>query len=201
MPSWRGLGSPAPIVKAGRDKLALVAEVGDRADALYAGAEKAGGAQQASRAAQAGDDSAAEAPKSPRKPHEVRAQPHVPRIPGGRPRADCSAGPSAERTVVGRRERAGRRPPRLRVSDAQCVERALIRGRLAHAFERRRREPRPRHSRRGAGRGGLAIRRREADMREADVMARECEGGEGTVPAGQDKGHRASQELGVTSKI
>jgi len=51
-----GLGSPAAIVKAGRDKLALVAEVGDRADALYAGAEKQVVAQQASRAEQAGDD-------------------------------------------------------------------------------------------------------------------------------------------------
>ena len=61
-----GLGSPAAIVKAGRDKLALVAEVGDRADALYAGAEKQVVAQQASRAAQAGDDlGRPEAPKEP----------------------------------------------------------------------------------------------------------------------------------------
>ena len=61
-----GLGSPAAIVKAGRDKLALVAEVGDRADALYAGAEKHVVAQQASRTAQAGDDlGRPEAPKEP----------------------------------------------------------------------------------------------------------------------------------------
>src|SRR6266581_1398478 len=61
-----GLGSPAAIVKAGRDKLALVAEAGDRADALYAGAEKHVVAQPASRAAQAGDDlGRPEAPKEP----------------------------------------------------------------------------------------------------------------------------------------
>jgi N utilization substance protein A len=46
-----GLGSPAAIVKAGREKLALVAEVGDRADALYTDAEKLVAAHQASRAA------------------------------------------------------------------------------------------------------------------------------------------------------
>jgi N utilization substance protein A len=51
-----GLGSPAAIVKAGREKLVLIPEVGDRADALYADAEKLVAAQQASRAAGAGDD-------------------------------------------------------------------------------------------------------------------------------------------------
>jgi N utilization substance protein A len=51
-----GFGSPAAIVKAGREKLALIPEVGDRADALYADAEKLVAAQQASRAAGAGDD-------------------------------------------------------------------------------------------------------------------------------------------------
>src|SRR5437870_3693718 len=35
-----GLGSPAAIVKAGREKLALVAGVGDRMDAIYSDAEK-----------------------------------------------------------------------------------------------------------------------------------------------------------------
>src|SRR5881409_4091986 len=35
-----GLGSPGAIVRAGREKLGLVAEVGDRADAIYAAAEK-----------------------------------------------------------------------------------------------------------------------------------------------------------------
>ena len=34
-----GLGSPGAIVKAGREKLGLVAEVGDRAEAIYAAAE------------------------------------------------------------------------------------------------------------------------------------------------------------------
>src|SRR2546428_2907590 len=33
-----GLGSPAAIVKAGREKLGLVAEVGDRADPIHAAA-------------------------------------------------------------------------------------------------------------------------------------------------------------------
>jgi len=51
-----GLGSPAAIVKAGREKLALIPEIGDRADALYADAEKLVAAQQASRAAGAGDN-------------------------------------------------------------------------------------------------------------------------------------------------
>src|SRR5207248_111299 len=35
-----GLGSPGAIVRAGREKLGLVVEVGDRADAIYAAAEK-----------------------------------------------------------------------------------------------------------------------------------------------------------------
>ena len=35
-----GLGSPAAIVKAGREKLGLVADVGDRADGIYAAAEE-----------------------------------------------------------------------------------------------------------------------------------------------------------------
>jgi transcription termination/antitermination protein NusA len=51
-----GFGSPAAIVKAGREKLALIPEVGDRADALYADAEKLVAAQQSSRAAGAGND-------------------------------------------------------------------------------------------------------------------------------------------------
>jgi hypothetical protein len=51
-----GFGSPAAIVKAGREKLALVAEVGDRADALYTDAEKLVAAQQASRVPGAGDE-------------------------------------------------------------------------------------------------------------------------------------------------
>src|SRR5262245_56752659 len=51
-----GFGSPAAIVKAGREKLALIPEVGDRADALYADAEKLVAAQQASGAAGTGDD-------------------------------------------------------------------------------------------------------------------------------------------------
>jgi hypothetical protein len=51
-----GFGSPAAIVKAGREKLALVPEVGDRADALHADAEKLVAAQQASHASGTGDD-------------------------------------------------------------------------------------------------------------------------------------------------
>jgi transcription termination/antitermination protein NusA len=51
-----GFGSPAAIVKAGREKLALIPEIGDRADALYADAEKLVAARQASRTADAGDD-------------------------------------------------------------------------------------------------------------------------------------------------
>jgi predicted PilT family ATPase len=35
-----GLGSPGAIVRAGREKLGLVVEIGDRADAIYAAAEK-----------------------------------------------------------------------------------------------------------------------------------------------------------------
>jgi len=46
-----GLGSPAAIVKAGREKLALVAGVGDRMDAIYSDAEK----HVASQSATAGD--------------------------------------------------------------------------------------------------------------------------------------------------
>ena len=51
-----GFGSPAAIVKAGREKLALIPEIGDRADALYADAEKLVAARQASHTADAGDD-------------------------------------------------------------------------------------------------------------------------------------------------
>jgi predicted PilT family ATPase len=35
-----GLGSPGAIVRAGREKLGLVVELGDRADAIYTAAEK-----------------------------------------------------------------------------------------------------------------------------------------------------------------
>jgi hypothetical protein len=35
-----GLGSPAAIVKGGREKLGLVVDAADRADAIYAAAEK-----------------------------------------------------------------------------------------------------------------------------------------------------------------
>jgi predicted PilT family ATPase len=62
--SAAGLGSPAAIVKAGREKLALIPEVGDRADALYADAEKLVAAQHASRATGVADDlGRPEAPK------------------------------------------------------------------------------------------------------------------------------------------
>src|SRR5262249_41380960 len=51
-----GFGSPAAIVKAGREELALIPENGVREDALYADAEKLVAAQQASGAAGAGDN-------------------------------------------------------------------------------------------------------------------------------------------------
>jgi predicted RNA-binding protein YlxR (DUF448 family) len=56
--------------------------------------------------------------------------------------------------------------------DAQCVERALIRGRLAHAFRTPCvASPDLATAVTAAGRGGLAIRRHAARMRQADVMA------------------------------
>src|SRR5436309_160155 len=48
-----GLGSPGAIVRAGREKLGLVAEVGDRADAIYASAEKLVAAHRAAHEAKA----------------------------------------------------------------------------------------------------------------------------------------------------
>src|SRR2546422_1832284 len=48
-----GLGSPGAIVRAGREKLGLVAEVGDRADAIYASAEKLVAAHRAAQEAKA----------------------------------------------------------------------------------------------------------------------------------------------------
>src|SRR5438477_8484523 len=48
-----GLGSPGAIVRAGREKLGLVAEVGDRADAIYAAAEKLVAAHRAAHEAKA----------------------------------------------------------------------------------------------------------------------------------------------------
>jgi len=48
-----GLGSPGAIVRAGREKLGLVAEVGDRADAIYAAAEKLVAAHRAAQEAKA----------------------------------------------------------------------------------------------------------------------------------------------------
>jgi len=59
-----GLGSPLAIVKAGREKLGLVAEVGDRADAIYAAAEKFLATHPASGDVKAGDEvSRPEAPQ------------------------------------------------------------------------------------------------------------------------------------------
>jgi len=56
--------------------------------------------------------------------------------------------------------------------DAQCVERALIRGRLAHAFRTPCvASPGLATAVAAAGRRGPAIRGRATDMREADVMA------------------------------
>jgi len=48
-----GLGSPGSIVRAGREKLGLVVEVGDRADAIYAAAEKLVAAHRAAHEAKA----------------------------------------------------------------------------------------------------------------------------------------------------
>src|SRR5262249_7617874 len=48
-----GLGSPGAIVRAGREKLGLVLEVGDRADAIYAAAEKLVSAHRAAHEAKA----------------------------------------------------------------------------------------------------------------------------------------------------
>src|SRR5438128_1259794 len=48
-----GLGSPGAIVRAGREKLGLVAEVGDRADAIFAAAEKLVAAHRAAHEAKA----------------------------------------------------------------------------------------------------------------------------------------------------
>src|SRR5437660_6773428 len=48
-----GLGSPGAIVRAGREKLGLVVEVGDRADAIYAAAEKLVAAHRAAHEAKA----------------------------------------------------------------------------------------------------------------------------------------------------
>src|SRR5437879_8617007 len=48
-----GLGSPGAIVRAGREKLGLVAEVADRADAIYAAAEKLVAAHRAAHEAKA----------------------------------------------------------------------------------------------------------------------------------------------------
>ncbi len=59
-----GLGSPLAIVKTGREKLGLVAEVGDRADAIYAAAEKFLATHPASGDVKAGDEvSRPEAPQ------------------------------------------------------------------------------------------------------------------------------------------
>jgi len=51
-----GLGSPAAIVKAGREKLGLVATIGDRTDTIYLAAEKFTAAHRASIDTKAGDD-------------------------------------------------------------------------------------------------------------------------------------------------
>src|SRR5437016_1324748 len=51
-----GLGSPGAIVRAGREKLGLVAEVADRADAIYAAAEKLVAAHRAAHEAKATPD-------------------------------------------------------------------------------------------------------------------------------------------------
>jgi hypothetical protein len=48
-----GLGSPGAIVRAGREKLGLVVEIGDRADAIYAAAEKLVAAHRAAHEAKA----------------------------------------------------------------------------------------------------------------------------------------------------
>jgi len=48
-----GLGSPGAIVRAGREKLGLVVEVGDRADAIYTAAEKLVAAHRAAQEAKA----------------------------------------------------------------------------------------------------------------------------------------------------
>jgi len=59
-----GLASPLAIVKAGREKLGLVAEVGDRADEIYAAAEKFLATHPASGDVKAGDEvSRPEAPQ------------------------------------------------------------------------------------------------------------------------------------------
>jgi transcription termination/antitermination protein NusA len=64
-----GFGSPAAIVRAGREKLALIPEVGDRADALYADAEKLLASQQAPHGAGPGDD--AGRPETPKETAET----------------------------------------------------------------------------------------------------------------------------------
>ena len=48
-----GLGSPGAIVRAGREKLGLVVEIGDRADAIYSAAEKLVAAYRAAQEAKA----------------------------------------------------------------------------------------------------------------------------------------------------
>jgi N utilization substance protein A len=59
-----GLSSPAAIVKAGREKLAQVAEIGDRTDTIYAEAEKFVAAQRVSHDAGSSDElSRPEAPE------------------------------------------------------------------------------------------------------------------------------------------
>ena len=58
-----GLGSPGAIVRAGREKLGLVAEVGDRADAIYAAAEKLVAAHRAAQEAKTAHQ--AETPEPP----------------------------------------------------------------------------------------------------------------------------------------
>jgi hypothetical protein len=57
-----GLGSPGAIVRAGREKLGLVVEVGDRADAIYAAAEKLVADYRAAQEAKAAHAAAPPAP-------------------------------------------------------------------------------------------------------------------------------------------
>ncbi len=63
-----GVGSPATIVRAGREKLALVAEVGDCADAIWAAAEEWVAAHAASQAAAGDGTESTGVPEEPAEP-------------------------------------------------------------------------------------------------------------------------------------
>ena len=195
-----GLGSPRAIVESGREALAALPAVGDRADKIYAAARRWVAAHARAPSLSAEPEPAAEPDGgSPGGGRRTPAGGRVKHVPlrtclGCRQRRAkrelVRLVRRADGVVVRDAERCGRGSRRLRVRRARPAWSALLKGgRLSHAL-------------RGGVPPGRGARARGA-AREVDDAVDGCRGSQevrGTVAATKIKVIELAKELGVTSK-